>query len=345
MLSGRGDFSLKSLLLTAFFVLLPNISFGISEQNFDQVFDERVVEFYKHAKIEKMGDYDETHTLKYLSLRVENEKAAIVIVPGRTQALIQYKELIYDLGTQGYSIYILDHRGQGYSDRLIENREIGYVDHFENYVKDLSKFIQTVVKKEKHPKLFMLAHSMGGTIGALYLESHHDFDAAVLSSPMLEINTGDHSKSGVRALMFEQLLTGGMTSFAPGETWNDPQSKFQDNKTVGSEVRFNRMKQATQQEQYTTVGGASYQWVNVAILAGEEAIRKASKIQTPTLVFQAGNDNLVREGGQNKFVARCPSGLCSMIRFNNARHDLLRERDTIRDIALGTILKFFANHL
>jgi len=54
-----------------------------------------------------------------------NEKAAIVISTGRTEAAIKYKELIYDLYNNGYSIYIHDHRGQGLSGRMLENHDMG----------------------------------------------------------------------------------------------------------------------------------------------------------------------------------------------------------------------------
>src|SRR5262245_46854208 len=36
---------------------------------------------------------------------------AVVICSGRTECMLKYQELIYDLYEAGYSVYIFDHRG------------------------------------------------------------------------------------------------------------------------------------------------------------------------------------------------------------------------------------------
>src|SRR5438105_246924 len=76
------------------------------------------------------------------------DKGAIVISSGRTEGMVGYQELIYDLQKQGYRVYILDHRGQGFSDHFAvkTDRERGHVDNFDYFVDDLNKFVATVVK-------------------------------------------------------------------------------------------------------------------------------------------------------------------------------------------------------
>src|SRR5262249_5450299 len=121
------------------------------------------------------------------------EKGAIVMSSGRTEGLIKYQELIYDLGRQGYSIYIHDHRGQGFSDRVrgLTSSQIGHVESFGQYVADLKQVVDAVVIPGQHKRRFLLAHSMGGAIASLYLEQYaNDFAAAVLSSPMHEPSAG-----------------------------------------------------------------------------------------------------------------------------------------------------------
>ena len=52
------------------------------------------------------------------------------------------------------------------------------------------------VVKKKGESVFLFAHSMGGGIGALFLEKYQEyFEKAVLSSPMMEINTGNYSEN------------------------------------------------------------------------------------------------------------------------------------------------------
>ena len=65
------------------------------------------------------------------------EVGAIVISNGRTESMAGYPELIWDLHQQGYSVYILDHRGQGFSTRLLPDPQKSYVEKFEDYVDDL----------------------------------------------------------------------------------------------------------------------------------------------------------------------------------------------------------------
>ncbi|MBA1432728.1 MAG: alpha/beta fold hydrolase [Epsilonproteobacteria bacterium] len=139
--------------------------------------------FYKH-KLYHFATPDNV-TIAYKIFSVTNPKAIIVISSGRTEGMVKYQELLYDLNRNGYSVYILDHRGQGYSERLVEDKKMGYVDNFFHYVDDLKFFVANYVPHFK--KRILLGHSMGGAIAALYAERYRDdFDALVLASPICE---------------------------------------------------------------------------------------------------------------------------------------------------------------
>ena len=56
-------------------------------------------------------------TQRFLQPDRAAEKGAIVLVSGRTESMLKYKEVAYDLFRNGWSVYIHDHRGQGLSDR------------------------------------------------------------------------------------------------------------------------------------------------------------------------------------------------------------------------------------
>lgn len=67
---------------------------------------------------------------------------------------------------------------------MLADKQKGYVADFEDYVVDLKQFHDQVIMADQPAKLFLLAHSMGGAISALYLERWpDDIKAAVLSSP------------------------------------------------------------------------------------------------------------------------------------------------------------------
>ena len=106
--------------------------------------------------------------------------ASVVISSGRIESLVKYKELVYELYQNGYSVFIHDHRGQGMSGRLALNLQIGYVSDFDDYLQDLNIFVEQVVKPNSVAQLKLLCHSMGSAIGALYCLAHpEDFEQVV----------------------------------------------------------------------------------------------------------------------------------------------------------------------
>jgi lysophospholipase len=62
-----------------------------------------------------------------------SRETAIIVSNGRTESFLKYKEVIYDLYTQGHSVFIVDHRGQGLSGRLLAGeakKQMGHVRDF-----------------------------------------------------------------------------------------------------------------------------------------------------------------------------------------------------------------------
>jgi len=100
----------------------------------------------------------------YRTFEQKNSDKAILISSGRTEAAIKYKELIFDLFKNGYSIYIHDHRGQGLSGRMTENPEMGYIDTFQFYIDDMKYFYDHFLTPKSYKKTYLLAHSMGGLL-------------------------------------------------------------------------------------------------------------------------------------------------------------------------------------
>jgi alpha-beta hydrolase superfamily lysophospholipase len=154
----------------------------------------------------------------------------------------KYKEVIYDLYLQGYSVFIADHRGQGLSDRVLADeakRQIGYVRDFQDYVSDLRQLYTDIVRPTGHKSHVLLGHSMGGCIASLYLETFsQDFDLAVLCSPMDELALGFLPRLALDLIRLANEIGLG-EEYAPDEHGYDEAEKFSDKCLTHSELRWN----------------------------------------------------------------------------------------------------------
>lgn len=103
----------------------------------------------------------------------EKPKKALVFVHGFCEFFGKYHELFYDFYHAGYAVFFYEQRGFGKSLREVSDKDAVYVGNFAEYVEDLKLFTDEVSKMMgKKLDLMLFAHSMGGCVGALYLEKY-----------------------------------------------------------------------------------------------------------------------------------------------------------------------------
>src|SRR5690606_7810595 len=86
---------------------------------------------------------------------------------------------------------------------------------FDRDAEDLAQFIITISPRE-HERM-LVAHSMGGAISLITLHNHPArVDAAVLSAPMLAINTGNIPRWMARLMAWAAATFGYGDTFVPG---------------------------------------------------------------------------------------------------------------------------------
>jgi lysophospholipase len=293
--------------------------------------------FYKH----KLHFFTTPDNIKiaYKIFLVKNSKGTIVISSGRTEGMVKYQELIYDLNTNGYSVYILDHRGQGYSQRLVEDKQMGYVDNFFHYVDDLKFFVDNFVPKTK--KRVLLAHSMGGAIASLYAERYpDDFDALVLASPMHEPALLLPSMSSFFCKVVEKKEHNLKRYIAGTQSYDILKYAFEGNDLTHSKERFEIMKKAYAKEPDTRIGGPSLKWLKEACRWSAISIEKANLIKISVLLIQGQEDTVVTAKAQEEFCKRVQK--CKGVTIKGAKHELFIEKDIFRQKALSAILDFIA---
>ena len=88
------------------------------------------------------------------------------------------------------------------------------------------------------------------------------------------------------------------------------------------------------------LGGVTFGWLAAALRSIKITQRPGylEAIDTPILVCQAGADLIVSNRAQVSTVRRLPKG--RLITFAGARHELLLERDEIRDLVLAAFREF-----
>jgi len=288
-------------------------------------------------------------TIFYRTFTKPDGGPAVVISNGRTESMIKYQEVIYDLYNNGYQVFILDHRGQGFSDRepdlasdpSDEAWQIGDVKNFDHYVDDLKLFVDSVVMPTEPSKLFLLAHSMGGGIASLYLIRHPDvFDAAAMTSPMHRPNGMTWLSCGavraIASLGMGRWSTIGSSAFKK----TDPK----ENSLSQSAIRVNWFNEFTETIPKIRIGPVSNRWIVEACKLADRLPKEAGQIRTKLLILQASEDSIVSGEAHNVFCAavnEATPGRCRLESIVGAKHEILVEKDDYRTHAMTKILDHF----
>ncbi|WP_394171982.1 alpha/beta fold hydrolase [Thalassotalea litorea] len=294
---------------------------------------------------------DNAPDLRYFSYIDKPQHPCIVVSPGRGEGYLKYQELVFDLVNNGFNVAIVDHRGQGLSDREQDQRHRGYVQSFDHYVEDLHHVMQSDIAVRCQGPLFLLGHSMGGTIASLYVQKYpKQFQALALSAPMFGIGTGSLPHWLATSLV---SLGSGVNNLLSNKAWyffgHGPykEKPFVDNDLMHSEVRYNIFRKTWEQNPNVQLGGVTFSWLNAAIAGMDKAFEQIPQHQTATLLLQAEEDTVVENQAQDLFCEQLQSAsniACVQQKplvIEGARHEILFESDPMRQGALTLILDFF----
>ncbi len=343
---------LKFILLILLFVLIsckPNFKTLTMEENKyhlttieqlqDKKFSEEIEDFYNSGKEGTFIGKD-TIPIYYKIFKQENTDKAILISAGRSEAAIKYKELIFDLFNNGFSVFINDHRGQGQSGRMTQDREMGYIDNFQFYIDDMKYFYDNYLKPNDYKKTYLLAHSMGGAIGMTYLEQNsNDFDAAAFSSPMFGFKPP--------SCTIVKIMDGKKPKYALGESgYKDDMTTFKGNVLTGSEIRYYRIVKAFAKVPKAKLGGATYRWVHQSCQQFDYIFSHIDKLNTPIILFSAQNEQIVNPNAHQKFIDAANKLGKNVLAYSieNAQHELLIEKDEQRIETINKVLRFYSNY-
>jgi lysophospholipase len=262
---------------------------------------------------------------------LKQRHGTVCVFSGRTEFIEKYFEVVGELRRRGFAVAVLDWRGQGGSDRLFGSRVKGHVKSFADYDDDLARFMSDVVLPDCPPPYYALGHSMGGTV-LLRAATQRGcwFSRIVLTAPMLKLFDTPLPPAVVSTLTGALSLAGFGRLASPG-AGKQLSQEFEGNPLTSDRERFFRNMSVLNAAPELAVGAPTIGWVRSAFAAMATINSDAfpGRLRVPVLMIAAGDDRIVSSKAVEDFAFRVRLG--SQLLLRGARHEILQERDLIRE--------------
>lgn len=318
------------------------------ENQLNDEYESALVSFWQQGEFKEFTGVDNT-CIKYAQFINDANTQTILILPGRGESYLKYKELCFDLCNQHYNVFIIDHRGQGLSTRLLSDKRKGYVKSFDDYVEDLNTLIDTHIKLKPH----LLGHSMGSTIGLLFMLKYpHKIASAALCAPLISINSGFVPMWVGRIFIKLLHIYDKLFNLEPGYFLGQKKYKlktFEKNTQSQSKKRYQRYVDLYSRQFDLQLGGVTTHWLNEVLKIERFLYNNIDKLLTPITIIQAGNESIVDNNAQKKLCQLLhkknkSSICCEPYIIEGAFHELLFEKDEYRNKTILHALQWFAKH-
>ncbi len=279
---------------------------------------------------------------RFPASKVVDIKGTVIFLPGRTEFIEKFLEDIHIWNGLGFACAAMDLRGQGMSHREHPDRDRHYVKTFDQHIDDVHQFFEQALVNKLPKPFILMGHSAGSHVIMRFLHDHpRAADAAILVAPMVHIASDGVPRGithGVSALM---SMIGRGAAYVPGHTkfkegrWGWRRKLTHDDDRFEDEDYFIRNKDTR-----LAVGGATFKWVLEAIRSCNKlnASGYAEAIQTPTLILQASEEQIVDNQAQTDIAALMPNAQVAVI--EGAMHEILKEADDKRAAVWEEIGKF-----
>jgi len=115
---------------------------------------------------------------------VSEPKAVIIIIHGYAEHSGRYAHVAEYLVNHGYAVETFDLRSHGKSDG-----KKTYIRSFDEFLSDVDLFLKRVQQQHQRKGIFLLGHSLGGTIAVLFVFTRKaDLKGIILSGATLKIS-------------------------------------------------------------------------------------------------------------------------------------------------------------
>lgn len=267
-----------------------------------------------------------------------SQRQLLILVNGRASNLLKWTEVAYDFYQRGFDVLAFDHRGQGYSQRLLPDTYKGHIDHFEYYLDDLDAVIHQVCLKYRYQQQIMLAHSFGGLISSHYLAKYpHAINKLILTAPLFSLKLRYPILSAL-AVHLMVLLGQGSRMIKQSKN-NDELTPLFDDSLNSCKSRLLWISRIHRRYPELGLGNPTFQWLHQCLNQVLKLPQALQKINIPVLILQAEQEKLIC----NQCTQNISQQYLSQVQLKtivNAKHELLFERDQIRNTSFEYICQF-----
>jgi lysophospholipase len=261
----------------------------------------------------------------------EPARGTVVLSPGRSEPIEKYFEVVDDLLKRGFAVLLHDWRGQGLSARGLPDRLKGHAQGFKTFLSDYDALLTTFADRMPKPWI-AVSHSMGGCLTMLALaQGEARFSAAVLSAPMLGLNTAGVPPWLAKPLAWTMSRVGLAGDYVSAAY--DPLTQtFQGDGLTHDEARYDRYQAQLRADPEIALGGMTWGWADFAISACAW-LRKSKgveKVQIPVTIVGAELDNRVLNADAESIAGRIPKG--RYVEVPGAFHEILIETEARRAV-------------
>ncbi len=251
-------------------------------------------------------------------------RAILLLVHGLAEHSGRYLNLVNELVPAGFLVCALDHRGHG----LSEGRRC-YVKRFDDYVEDLNTYVNIVRGAYPDIKIFMVGHSLGGTIAVAYAEAHQDKLAGlILSAPALKAGSSITKRDKLLARIVSRLApTAGVSSLDATSISKDP-----------------AVVKAYVSDPLVFTGKISARLGAEILKAIEETIPPLMQtIKLPILIMQGAEDRLSNPEGSRVIFEGVSSSDKTLKRYEGLFHEIFNEPE--RAIVFADMRQWLASRV
>jgi len=260
----------------------------------------------------------------YASRPSGKARGAVAVVHGYGEHAGRYFQLGGEFAARGFHMCAYDLRGHG---RSAGRR--GHVTRFKEYLDDTASFLDRVRSEAAGLPLFLLGHSMGGLIAAVFAEQRRPNDLAglVLSAPFLRLAEPVPRYK----LVLAHIASTVAPSMDVGNTL-DAAGLSHDDEVVAA-YRTDPLNHTA----------ATARWATEVLSAQRSALAHAGRISQRLLVMAGADDPVAHPDAARELYAAAGSRDKRLLIYPGLLHEIFNEAE--RDAPVADLLAWLEEHL